>query len=102
MFKDVVTKVLVFFTMMFNVIDIFVTIKIIKFGKMDENNPFMKFFLDMDGEMPFIFAKTFLICAGCYFLYKYREKLMAQIGAYLCFCFYWALICQFYFFVFVK
>lgn len=102
MFKDVITKILVFFTMIFNVIDIFMTIKIIKFGKMDENNPFMKFFLDMDGVMPFIFAKTFLICAGCYFLYKYREKLMAQIGAYLCFCFYWALICQFYFFVFVK
>ena len=86
-------------TMIFNVIDIFITVKFVKYGKHDENNPFMKLFLDMDGVMPFIFAKCFLICAGCYFLYKYRDKLISQIGAYMCFCFYWALICQFYYFM---
>jgi len=102
MFKGTVTKILVFFTMIFNVIDIFVTVYFIKYGKHDENNPFMKLFLDMDGVMPFLFAKSFLICAGCYFLFKYRDKIMAQVGAYMCFCFYWALICQFYYFLYLK
>jgi len=99
MISEKITKTLVWSTMVFNIIDIFVTVRFIKFGKHDESNPFMRLFLDMDGVMPFIFAKCFLICAGCYFLYKYRDKLISQIGAYMCFCFYWALICQFYYFM---
>ena len=100
MISEKITKFLVWMTMIFNVIDIFITVRFIKYGKHDESNPFMKLFLDMDGVMPFIFIKSFLICAGCYFLYRYRGKLMAQIGAYLCFSFYWALICHFYYFLF--
>ena len=88
--------------MLFNIIDIFVSIRVIKYGVLKENNPFMRLFMNMDGVMPFIFIKSFLICAGCYFLFKYRGKIMAQIGAYLCFCFYWALICQFYYFILLK
>jgi len=99
MISEKITKTLVWSTMVFNIVDIFITVRFIKFGKHDESNPFMRLFLDMDGVMPFIFAKCFLICAGCYFLYKYRDKLISQIGAYMCFCFYWALICQFYYFM---
>ena len=101
-FPNWLTKMLVYGTLAFNLIDIFVSVRFIKFGVHKENNPFMKFFLDMDGIMPFIATKTFLICAGCYFLFKYRDKLMAQLGAYLCFSFYWALICQFYYFLYLK
>jgi len=101
-FKSSYVKFFILSTMIFNIIDIFVTVRFIRYGNYNENNPFMKFFLNMEGIMPFVFAKSFLICAGCYFLFKYRDKLMAQIGSYLCFCFYWALIVQFYYFLIIK
>ena len=101
-FSEKTIKCLVYIVLFFNIVDIVVTIRFIKHGNYNENNPFMKLFLDMDGVMPFIFIKSFLICAGCYFLYKYREKIMAQLGIYMCFCFYWALICQFYYFLYLK
>jgi hypothetical protein len=88
--------------LLFNMIDIVVSIRTIKYGQHIENNPFMKFFMDMDGYMPFVFAKTFLICAGCYFLYKYKTHIIAQVGAYMCFSFYWALIISFYYFLWCK
>ena len=101
-FGDRLFKFFIFATMLFNLIEIVVTVRFIKYGKMDENNPFMKMFLTMDGVMPFIFAKTLLICGGLYFIYRKRDKIMSQIGAYLCFCFYWALIVQFYYFLWCK
>ena len=101
-FNEKVFRFFILSTMVFNVIDIIVTVKVIKYGTFDENNPFMKMFLTMDGIMPFILAKTLLICGGLYFIYKKRDKVMAQIGAYLCFCFYWALIVQFYYFLWCK
>jgi len=101
-FSKKIVDFLLFSVLIFNVIDIFVTVRFIKHGKHDENNPFMKLFLDMDGVMPFITLKSSLICLGLYLLYKKKDKILAQIGAYFCFCFYWALICQFYFFLWVK
>jgi len=101
-FNEKVFRFFIFSTMVFNVIDIAVTVKFIKYGKYGENNPFMKVFLSMDGIMPFILIKTLLICGGLYFIYKKRDKILAQIGAYLCFCFYWALIAHFYYFLWCK
>jgi hypothetical protein len=101
-FNERIFRFFIFSTMMFNIIDIFVTVRFIKYGKYDENNPFINLFLSMDGIMPFVLAKTLLICCGLYFIYKKRDKIMAQIGAYLCFCFYWALIVQFYYFLWFK
>jgi len=101
-FGDRTIKFFVYMLALFNFVDIIVSVRVIKYGTLKEDNPFMKLFLDMDGVMPFLFVKTFLICSGCYFLYKYRDKLMAQIGAYMCFCFYWALIVHFYYFLWIK
>ena len=102
MLSDNIVKICIYFIMLFNIVDIAVSVRVIKYGNFKENNPFMKLFLEMDGIMPFVFVKTFLICAGCYFLYKYRDRIIAQIGAYICFCFYWALIVQFYYFLWCK
>jgi hypothetical protein len=52
--------------------------------------------------MPFVFAKMFLICSGSYIIWKRRDMLIAQLGAYFVFGFYWALIVQFYFFLVLK
>jgi len=101
-FNEKIFRFFIFSTMLFNVIDIAVTVRVIKYGNLDENNPFMKLFLNMDSIMPFIFIKTLLICGGLYLIYRKRDKIMAQIGAYLCFCFYWALIVQFYYFLWCK
>jgi len=101
-FGDKLFKFFIFATMFFNVVDIAVTLRVIKYGTLHENNPFMKMFLNMDGIMPFIFVKTLLICGGTYLIYKKRDKIIAQLGAYLCFCFYWALILQFYYFLWCK
>ena len=101
-FNEKIFRFFIFSTVIFNIIDIFITVRFIKYGKYDENNPFINLFLSMDGIMPFILIKTLLICGGLYFIYKKRDKIMAQIGAYLCFCFYWALIVQFYYFLWFK
>jgi len=101
-FNDSILKVLIGFTLIFNVIDICVTVKFIKYGGYKENNPFMNYFLKMEGIMPFVLIKTLLICAGIYLLYKRRDYLIARLGIYLCFCFYWALIAHFYYFLWCK
>ena len=101
-FSNKLFRFFIFATMFFNVVDIVVTIKFIKYGQWGENNPFMKMFLDMGGVMPFILVKSLLICGGLYVIYKKRDKVIAQLGAYLCFCFYWALIIHFYYFLWCK
>ena len=100
--NEKISSILVYFTLFFNVIDIFVTIFFIKYGKYQENNPIMNYFLKMDGTMPFILTKTILVGGGAYLLLKYKSKLAAQIGSYVCFCFYWALVVQFFFFLTLK
>ena len=88
LFKKRIFDFFIFSTLFFNIIDIIVTVKFIKFGGHDEANPFMKIFLSMDSVMPFIFFKTLLVCVGLYVLHKKRHKIIAQIGAYFCFCIY--------------
>ena len=102
MFSRKTTVKLVYGTLLFNLIDIVVSVRAIKYGAYKENNPLMKIFMDMEGVMPFILSKTILVCAGCYFLFKYKDYLIAQIGAYVCFSFYWALIVHFYYFLWCK
>ena len=92
-------KILITCLLIFNIIDIVVSVKFIKYGQHLENNPFMQTFLNMNSVMPFILVKTFLICGGLYLLYKRKDKILAQLGIYLCFCVYWALIIHFYYFL---
>ena len=97
--KGKMFKILTICLLIFNVIDIVVSIRFIKYGQHLENNPFMQMFLNMNSVMPFIVVKTFLICGGLYLLYKRKDKILAQLGIYLCFCIYWALIIHFYYFL---
>ena len=97
LFSKKIIKAFIYGILFFNLVDIFVSIGVIKNGLYKENNPFMNIFMKMDGIMPFILVKSILICSGCYFIYRYKDVLMAQIGAYLCFSFYWALIVHFYY-----
>ena len=87
------------FILFFNVIDIVVSIRFIKYGPYVESNPFMKSFLSMNSLMPFVFVKTFLICGGLYILYTRKNKAIARLGLYMCFSIYWALIIHFYYFL---
>ena len=93
---------LVSFILLFNIIDIVVSVRFVKYGPYLESNPFMKSFLSMNSIMPFIFIKTFLICGGLYILYKRRNKPIARLGVYLCFSIYWALIVHFYYFLWIA
>jgi len=101
MFSKRIFKFLLNCTLIFNVIDIIVTIRYIRFGAFEENNPLMKYMLDI-GIIPFILLKTMLVAMCCFFLYRYKEKIISQIGIYICFCFYWALIVSFYYFIALK
>jgi len=100
-FSEKITKFFLYGTMFFNIIDAFVTVRVVKYGHLEENNPIMKYMLDI-GVLPFVAFKTTLVAMGVYILWKYRNKLIAQIGAYFCFSFYWTLICLFYHFLYLK
>jgi len=102
MFNEKQIKLFLWATIIFNLIDTVVSIYVIKFGNLKESNPIMDFFLKFDSIMPFVFAKMFLICSGSYIIWKRRDMLIAQLGAYFVFGFYWALIVQFYFFLVLK
>ncbi len=93
------TKKLLIFTLIFNVIDIVISIRHIRYGLLKESNPFMETLLSMNSLVPFILGKSLLICFGCYILLKYSEYLIAQLGAYLAFCCYFALVLHFYYFL---
>jgi len=92
-------RILVSALLLFNLVDIVVSVRFIKYGQYTENNPFMKVFLEMNSVMPFIVVKTFLICGGLLLLYNRKGKILSQLGIYLCFSIYWALIVHFYYFL---
>ena len=97
MFSVSIVKFLLFFVLIFNVIDAAVSTSIIYYGNFEEANPVMETFLGF-GIMPFILAKSILVGGGCTILWRYRDKLVAQWGAYIAFVFYLALMYYFYFF----
>jgi hypothetical protein len=101
-FKEKIFKALVLFILLFNIIDIAISTKYIKYGSLSEDNPLMETLLNMNSLLPFILLKSFLICGGLYILYKRKDKLLAQLGIYLCFCLYWGLIVHFYYFLLIK
>jgi len=84
--------------LLFNLVDIVLTLLYIKFGKVTEDNPLMQVALDY-GVFEFIIIKTTLVCFGCYFLNKFRHLFIATLGIYLCFIGYFTTVFAFFLFI---
>ena len=84
-------KILLAFTVLFNVIDAVVSINIIHYGTVEEANPIMEMFLNL-GIVPFIMAKATLAGGGCIVLWKCRKRFLARVGIYIIFSLYLSLM----------
>ena len=84
-------KLLLVLTVVFNIIDIIVSICVIHYGTAEEANPVMEMYLGL-GIIPFILAKVVLVGGGCVILWRHREKFLATAGTYLVFSYYLSLM----------
>lgn len=91
-----VLKTLLILTLLFNIIDIMVSINSIYYGEVEEANPVMKVYLD-SGIVPFILAKLILVGGGCAILWMRRDRILAKVGIYLVFSYYLFLMVYFYY-----
>tara|TARA_Y100000034_G_C6872075_1_gene398309 strand:- start:100 stop:414 length:315 start_codon:yes stop_codon:yes gene_type:complete len=91
MYSNKLLKILLVFTVLFNIIDLVVSICIIFYGPVDEANPVMEMYLEL-GILPFIMAKVVLVGGGCVILWKHKEKSLARAGIYIVFSYYLVLI----------
>lgn len=85
---------LLILTVLFNLIDLVVSIVIIHYGNIEEGNPVMATYLEL-GIMPFVLAKLTLVGGGCILLWKYRKRISARLGIYIVFSYYLALMVYF-------
>ena len=84
-------KTLLILTLLFNLIDIIVSITTIHYGSAEEANPVMKVYLNL-GIIPFILAKIILVGGGCVILWRHRKQKLARVGIYLAFSYYLSLM----------
>ena len=87
-------KTLLLLTIIFNIVDIIVSISVIYYGSVEEANPVMATYLDL-GIVSFLLAKLILVGGGCIILWKRREEFLARLGIYIVFSFYLALMIYF-------
>ena len=85
---------LLILTILFNIIDIVVSIVIIYYGNVEEGNPVMATYLEL-GIVPFVLAKLVLVGGGCVLLWRYRSRIVARMGIYIVFSYYLALMIYF-------
>lgn len=84
--------------LLFNLVDIVLTLIYIKFGDVAEYNPIMRVVLDY-GVFEFVMIKSALVCFGCYFLNKFRNLFIATLGIYFCFIAYFTTVLSFLLFI---
>ena len=87
-------KTLLILIIIFNIVDIIVSISTIHYGSAEETNPIMAVYLEL-GIIPFLFAKLILVGGGCIILWSRRQWLAARLGIYISFCYYLALMIYF-------
>ncbi len=87
-------KTLLILIIIFNIVDIIVSISTIHYGSAEEANPIMAVYLEL-GIIPFLFAKLILVGGGCIILWSRRQWLAARLGIYIVFSFYLALMIYF-------
>jgi hypothetical protein len=85
----------IFLILLMNLIDVFLTIRYIKYGRLLEANPVMGKFLEF-GVLPFIIAKSTLVFGGCYLLWKYRDRWLVRYGIYISLVSYFTVLTIFY------
>ncbi len=96
--RQLLTKVGLWFVLVANVIDAFITVKVIRNGPFEEANPLMEVVLDHN-PVVFVAVKSLLVLLGIYLMWRHSDKLITQMGAYLLFVVYLTLIISFYYFV---
>ena len=86
-----ILRLLLVATLVFNVIDAFLTIALVVEGLAVEANPFMRAALD-HGPGVFFLAKMSIVCHGLGTLWTFRERTLAWVGAAITFAAYLALM----------
>ena len=96
--KQLLTKVGLWFVLVANVVDAYVSVKVIGNGPLKEANPLMAVLLDTNPVL-FVTVKTILVLSGIYLMMRHSDKLLTQLGAYFLFMVYFTLILCFYYFI---
>ena len=91
-----VMKALLLFIIIFNVIDLTTSALMFQNSSLEEANPVMAAYLDF-GIIPFIMVKTILVGGGCIILWRFRERTLAKVGAFIAFNYYLALMFYLFF-----
>tara|TARA_R110002020_G_scaffold391754_1_gene602158 strand:- start:381 stop:692 length:312 start_codon:yes stop_codon:yes gene_type:complete len=85
------SKLLLFFVIVFNLIDAIATATLLHYKRVEEANPLMSQALE-SGFAFFFFVKFFFVGTGCWILWKYRDNKLAKYGILLCFSIYLVLM----------
>ena len=101
MLADRIMKILLLFIVLFNIVDLIFSTLTIYYGELEELNPVMEMYLNL-GIIPFIIVKSVLVGGGCIILWRYREKLIAKIGAFIAFNYYLLLMIYIIYFCCVE
>jgi len=96
--KRLLTKLGLWFVLVANVVDAYVTVKVISVGPYEEANPLMEVVLDSN-PLAFVIIKSSLVLLGVYLMMRHSDKLITQLGAYFLFVVYLTLIISFYYFI---
>ena len=96
--KQLLTKIGLWFVLAANVVDAYVSIKVIRNGPFEEANPLMATILD-NSPVTFVLGKSALVLSGIYLMMRHSNNLVTQLGAYLLFVTYFSLIVCFYYFI---
>ena len=88
-------ELLIILIIVFNIIDLSVTLWLIENGLAVEANPFMQQTLDY-GIVFFIVVKLFLVFGGAYILIKNKNRKAAKVAIWTAFCTYFLLMLYFW------
>ena len=89
-------EVLIILIIIFNIIDLFVTLWLLENGLAVEANPFMQETLELGSDF-FIAIKLFLVFGGIYILRRNKDKKAAKVAIWCAFITYFILMLYFLF-----
>jgi hypothetical protein len=89
-------EVFIVATLVLNVIDATGTVLVLEKGLALEANPILQAAYEWGGIVALVAVKSILVASGSFILWRYRGRLAARLGAYVCFVTYWALVLWFW------
>ncbi len=98
MFRKSIAQLFIWSTLLFNLVDLTLSIQFIYWGRAKENNVLIQYFMNQ-GLFSFIAFKSTVVGLGCYVLYKNLDNQLAVAGSYIIFSFYYSLCLCFYLFI---